>query len=192
MENSETVDRTIRNHRHQMWPAVVVFVVFCFSCLMIAGLLLRWLHPNWVRVVFAGSIIFGLPLLGIVLRRLPHSVARVKLGALLQTFPGGLAHPPSMISDISFGPDPAEDYAESPLPVRMCQATIALLNGRRFQLIVSAGDAIRLHEWATKKGITVSDSDGYSSRADVGLPAPVPSDPSARQDVADEGHRSPI
>jgi hypothetical protein len=161
--NSQTVDVTIRNHRYHFRPAAVVFAVLGVVCLAGAGFLLSWVHRDVVPLVLVASIVLYSGLVSFACRRLPHAVRRIKLGAFLQTFPGGLSHPPSMISDIAFGPDPGEDYAESPLPVRFCQARIAVRNGWRFHLIVSAGDAARLCEWATEKGITVSDSDGYSS-----------------------------
>jgi hypothetical protein len=162
--NSETVDRTIRNHRYHGWPAAVVFAIVGVLCLPMAVAMLSWLPKEAAPLVLVGTIILYALMASLMVRRLPHPVSRVKLGAFLQTFPGGLAHPPSMISDIAFGPDPAEDYAESPLPVRMCQARIIMRDGRRFQLIVSAGDAARLREWATEMGVAVKDPHGHSTR----------------------------
>jgi uncharacterized membrane protein YfcA len=162
--NRETVDRTIRNHRYHFWPPAVVFAIVGVICLTVAVALLSWLPQEVAPVVLVGAIILYALLASLTVRRLPHPVSRVKLGAFLQTFPGGLAHPPSMISDITFGPDPAEDYVETPLPVRMCQARISMRNGWRFQLIVSNGDAARLREWATEMGVAVEDAHGHSAR----------------------------
>ena len=165
--NRETVDRTIRNHRYHFWPPAIVFAIVGVICLTVAVVLGGWLPRDLRALAIVGTIIIFAATTSFALRRLPHPVARIKLGAFLQTFPGGLAHPPSMISDLSFGPDPAEDYVETPLPVRMCQARIIMRDGRRFQLIVSAGDAARLREWATHMGVAVEDVHGHSAR-DVG------------------------
>ena len=163
MAKPETVDRTIRNHRYQAWPAMPAFIVLGLICLAGGLPLVLWLSHDLAMPVMVGTVIAWVGAASVVLPRLPHSVSRVKLGVLLQTYPGGTSLRPSLITEVAFGPDPAEDYAEGSMPVRMCEARISVRGRSQFQLIVSAGDAVRLREWATEKGITVTDSDGYST-----------------------------
>ena len=116
----------------------------------------------WALIAAIGVIAFAVSG-GVAQQWIPHPVSRVNLGLLLETWPGGMRYRPSTVTQIAFGPDPAEDYVESGLPVRLCQATFALRDGWKFPLVVTAEDAARLREWAIEKGIVVSDPDGYAN-----------------------------
>jgi hypothetical protein len=102
--------------------------------------------------------------LGYWARRIPYPVERIKLYEVLEAQPGNVFYHPSTIALVAFGPDPAEDYAESLLPVLLCQVRISMCNGLQLPMIVSAGDAARIREWAVNREIAVSDPDCYSSR----------------------------
>jgi hypothetical protein len=130
---------------------------------IIAGLLLRWVLDLSGHVVIIGAIIAFAVSGGVAQQWISHPVSRVNLGLLLETWPGGMRYRPSTVTQIAFGPDPSEDYAESSVPVRMCQATIRIRDGWKFPLIVTADDAARLREWATEKSIVVMDPVGYAT-----------------------------
>jgi hypothetical protein len=81
----------------------------------------------------------------------------------MEVLPGLRRYPAKDIREVSFGPDPAEDYVEQHLPIRLCEAAIQPKVGRPIRLIVSAGDAARLRGWADGKGIAVRDPEGYAA-----------------------------
>jgi hypothetical protein len=72
--------------------------------------------------------------------------------------------PAAAVVRIRFAPDPAEDYAEPGPEVHFCAAAVGLNSGAELRLILDEGDARRLREWATTKGIPVCECDGYSPR----------------------------
>jgi hypothetical protein len=72
--------------------------------------------------------------------------------------------PVAAVARVRFAPDPAGDYAEPGREVYFCAAAVELNSGREFRLILDEVDVRRLREWATTKGIPVSDCDGYSPR----------------------------
>jgi hypothetical protein len=82
--------------------------------------------------------------------------------------------PSEVVRRVRFAPDPAEDYAESDRPPRLCAAAVELSSGREFNLILDEADAQRLREWAAAKGIPVCDAEGYRPPAvesNAGVPA---------------------
>jgi hypothetical protein len=117
---------------------------------------IRPADPRRVRATIA------LALLGwLAPRRI--SVASLTLGDSV-AFDSRVPVPAGAVRRVGFAPDPAEDYAELDGPVYYCAAAIELDMGREFRLILDESDAGRLREWATGKGISVCDFDGYRLR----------------------------
>jgi hypothetical protein len=159
----ETSDVVIRDRRYRRWPGLVLLVGLGFVWLIVAGLIIFWLPGESGKIVIVGAMLaFGVSG-GIAQHWIPHPVSRVNLGLFLETWPGGMRYRPSNVTQISFGPDPAEDYVESFVPVHMCQAMIHLRDGTKFALVVTADDAGRLRDWAVQKEILVNDPDGYAT-----------------------------
>jgi hypothetical protein len=159
----DTTDVVIRNRRYRVWPGLVLLVGLGFFWLIVAGLVIRWQPELSGHVIIVGTVIAFAVSGGIAQQWIPHPVSRVHLGLFVETWPGGMRYPASSVTQIAFGPDPAEDYAESGLPVRLCQAMFALRDGWRFPLVVTADDAAWLREWALEKAIAVNDPDGYAT-----------------------------
>jgi hypothetical protein len=159
----DTIDVVIRNRRYRIWPGLILLVGLGFVWLIIAALVAMWIPDLSGHVVIVAAVIAFAVSGGVAQQWIPHPVRRVNLGLLLETWPGGMRYRPSAVTQIAFGPDPAEDYAESGLPVRLCQAMFTLRDGWKFPLVVTADDAARLREWAMGKSIVVSDSDGYAT-----------------------------
>jgi hypothetical protein len=163
MHPDDAADWTIRNQRHRGWSHWLWLgawgVVWAGGALVLERLTPREMHwaylLAWV-VPTLGSFI-GLM---VYLERLP--IKRLKLGDQLRAYPTARWEPKD-IRAIHFGPDPDEDYAEAKLPFPLCQVTV---EGRRrkLRLVASAGDAARLREWAERKGVTVDDPQGLSTR----------------------------
>jgi hypothetical protein len=167
---ADTVDRTIRNRRPSHWAGTAVLLTLGLFWLGVCGLLLTKLPPRY-PFAFAAVVV---PLVigsGFVVPWLMtrQTLDRVKLGNHLDALPRGL-YSPRDVERIEFGPDPHEDYIDSPTPVPLCEATIALTCGAPIRLIVGPGDAARLREWAERHGIAVNDPHGYST----GVTAPRP------------------
>jgi len=113
-------------------------------------------NPRRVRVRIALTL-FG----WLAPRRI--SVAALKLGDTVE-FDSRVPVPVRSVTRVVFTPDPAEDYAESEVPVHLCQAFIELESEKRFELLLDETDAARLRDWALAKGITICDCDGYAPR----------------------------
>jgi hypothetical protein len=99
-----------------------------------------------------------------------HTIDQLKLGEVFEVY--FARYPAGVVRQVRFGPDPGEDYYESEPPRQLCEATVEILSGRQFQLIVDEADAQRLREWAVAKGIAICDCDGYRPRADEALVKP--------------------
>lgn len=166
MNPDDAVDRTIRNRRSTLWPVAGLGLLFCGFWLGVCGCVVSLgFGEHYVPVLLAWSVV---TLVGsfafAAVVRVRNPVERIKLGDRLERWPGG-GYAPSDLAHIEFGPDPAEDYHDHPLPFPLCQATITPQMGRPLRLIVSTGDAARLREWAADHGIPVSDPGGYSCPA---------------------------
>src|SRR5262249_15719842 len=142
---------------------MVLLVGLGFFWLIVAGLILRCLLDLSGHVAVRGAIIASAVWGGVANRWIPPPVSRVRLGLFLEPWPGGMRYGPPTVTQIAFGPDPAEDYVESGPPVRLCQATFTLRDGRRFPLVVTADDGARMREWAIEKAIAVNDPDGFAT-----------------------------
>jgi hypothetical protein len=155
----------IRNHRAHRWVNVValgLLVSFSLVAWWAINAPLRVLPPKMVLPVAIGSLVsLFLLLVGLSTCR---PVERLVLSEELLPCPPRLPYQPAQIREVSFGPDPHDDYAESAVPIRLCQAIVTPARGRAFNLIVSVGDAARLSGWAVARGITVHDAGGYSAR----------------------------
>jgi hypothetical protein len=161
----ETADRTIRNQRYHWWPALVFHLGL--AALLITGgyVLVRSANSatwSWIYLAVGLVTYIALTCLGLHVPLL-CPVWRLKLGESLQVFgirPG--SWPPERVQRIEFGHDPAEDYVEGKLPIRMVEVRLAMRYRVRRRLIVSAPDAARLRDWAVSKGIVVNDPGGHS------------------------------
>jgi len=97
-----------------------------------------------IAVIVAGQALFA--------RRLIRSV---KLGDTLSPRPFCPPHRPESIEVIQFGRDPEEDYAESGLPIHLCQVEVRLRPRGRLRLVVTLGDGMRFRDWARRRNIRV-------------------------------------
>jgi hypothetical protein len=165
MHPDDAVDRTIRNQRYGGWSGWLLIVVWgslWIAAFSVAG---WWTDPGQLRnvvfVITAVVMLASFVCLLVVLDR-GQPVRRLKLGDELHVFPVRRLEPAD-IRAIRLASDPDEDYVESKLPVPFCQVTVDPRRGRPIQLVVSAGDAARLREWAERKGIAVIDPEGYST-----------------------------
>jgi hypothetical protein len=167
MASADLVPPTIRNQRAYRWPSVSVVVLVGTFWFVICGLLSKSPSRNWTLfelvVVIAAACITALMFQVFQWLR---PVDRLILNDESLVAPALASYKPADIRQISFGPDPHEDYAEATLPIKLCQAIVTPARGRRLRLIVSAGDAVRLRQWAERRGIAVTDPDGYSTRRD--------------------------
>jgi len=162
--HDDTTDVVIRNRRYRIWPGLVLLVGLAFFWVIVLGLLLRWLLDLSGHVVIIGTIIAFAVSGGVAQRWIPHPVSRVNLGLFVETWPGGMRYPASSVTQIAFGPDPAEDYVESGQPARLCEAKFTLREGWKFPLVVTEDDVARLRDWAIEKAIPLNDPEGYATR----------------------------
>jgi hypothetical protein len=88
-----------------------------------------------------------------------YTVYQFKLGEVFEVY--FARYPAGVVRQVRFGPDPGEDYKEPEPPRQFREATVEILSGRQFQLIVDEADAQRLREWAVARGVAVCDCDGY-------------------------------
>jgi hypothetical protein len=95
-----------------------------------------------------------------------YLVHHLKLGDEVEVDNPVVRYPAREVTQVRFAPDPKEDYAGSEKPILLCQAIVEMGSGRQFRLIVDEADARRLREWASAKGIAVSDCDGYRPRTE--------------------------
>ena len=158
---------TVFNARYRRWLPVAL-------CLALG---LFWLGVNWVTFLrvplqhrdgLIGAVILGFT--GSVaagLRFLPVQVARIELGVVLQTWPDGRRYRPAKVAEVTFGPDPAEDYEDWEPDRRLCRARFSLGGARRLDLAVTLADAARIRAWASARGIVVEDPHGYSARRPI-------------------------
>ena len=155
---------TVVNARYRGWLPVAL-------CLALG---VFWLGVDWVAFQWAPiqhrQGLFGAVFIGFAgsvaatLRCLPVRVARIELGVVLQTWPDGRRYRPGKVAEVTFGPDPAEDYEDWAPGRKLCRARFCLREARRFDMAVALADAARIREWAVARGIVVKDPDGYSTR----------------------------
>jgi hypothetical protein len=155
MFDGDTVDRTIRNHAYHPWPVIVGGLLFFFfwAAACVSG---GWkLSINGLVLLVALLLcFFQLFVFGLLLLKL-RPVERIKLGDDIQVWPGSKRYAPDVIKQISFEPDPKEDYRDLALPIRHREVRIDLRPRGSFRLLVSIGDAQRIREWAVTKGAAV-------------------------------------
>ena len=165
----------IRNQRYHSWAGRLIFVLFATVVLTVVGLALDWLPAELgiLALAASGSLVVLMMMtivftssMGIGQRWISYPVRWVRLGASLETSPMGLRYRPASISQITFGPDPAEDYADSLTSMALCQASLSMREAGSFQLIVSCSDAARLRRWARENSVRVNDPEGYASLVD--------------------------
>lgn len=171
MKHHDTVDRTIRNQRYRGWPLLLWLFLWGLSWMGSAILLERWFSPTrasdylvaaaWLCWVILMLITYIMILVRI--GRLPPK--RIKLGEEMWPVPGARIKPKD-IGGFHFERDPDEDYVETKLPIPVCQLTIEMKKRKR-RMIVTLGDATRVHEWAVQHGVPVYDPEGYASRIHV-------------------------
>ena len=115
---------------------------------MVAACLLEWATAcEWERPVFLATAVPIFFTLLAMLRKLDLTMERLKLGDELRAYPSGRFRPADLVA-IRFAPDADEDHAEDKLPVPWCQVAVESRRERTIRLVVSAGDAARLREWA--------------------------------------------
>ena len=161
----DAVEVIIRNRRPPRWQGLVVLVIISAFVLGACGLFGLDVAPNWgatlaVAAVGAaiGAVIFAL--------FAPTPVSLIKLTDELETRPAGRGFRPTEIVRVEFGPDPAEDYVDLPIPIRLCEVRVVPLLKEPIRLIASVGDATRLRDWAVWKGVRVFDpQDALAGRA---------------------------
>jgi hypothetical protein len=161
----ETADRTIRNQRYHIWPALAFHLGLAAVLITGGYVLVRYANSttwSWIYLAVGLVTYIALTCLGLHVPLLTP-VWRLKLGESLQVFGIGPGiWPPERIERIDFRPDPAEDYVEQKLPVPMVEVRLAMRYRVRRRLIVSGPDAARLREWAVSKVIVVNDPGGHS------------------------------
>src|SRR3954447_26932336 len=119
MQPDDAVAMMIRNHRCLWWHALALRLLWSIALLGICVVALiskRVLPMEFALVVIFASIIGAG---GLWLCTSPF-VTALKLTDTLQPRPTGFEYNPIDIARIDFAPDPAEDYDDSKLPVRLC------------------------------------------------------------------------
>ena len=156
MQFDDANEMTIRNHRYSRWPAIAVTSMLAAFFTGICGLttLDAWLPV--VLLIVAATIASLAGAIGLGLFA-PHIVTGLSLTDVLQPRPGGPGFVPTEILRIDFGPDPGEDYDDSPSPIMMCEVRVRPVHRRTIRLIASVGDGRRLRDWAVRNGIDVLD-----------------------------------
>ena len=159
-----TTDLTIRNQRYHGGPAWA-WIAGWFAVWLSAIAVLEWTTPReWEKRVFLATAIPIFVTFFIMIRYLDlRPVVRLRLGDELRAYPSGRFQPADLVV-IRFTPDTDEDYAEEKLPVPWCQVAVQGRRGRIIRLVASVGDAVRLREWAERKGVRVEDSEGFATR----------------------------
>jgi hypothetical protein len=160
----DTADRTIRNQRYHGWPVWACLGVW--AGLWIPAVLVadKVVPPHRHTLAGAGCCSLMMASFVVTLRHLDaRPVQRIKLGDELRAFPlPGRRHTPADIRTVRFESDDDEDFAEGDLPVPRCRVTIVTRKGRPYRLVASAGDAVRLREWAQGHGVPVVDPHGLA------------------------------
>ena len=156
MHPDDAVEVTIRNHRTRRESGVAVLIllgVFAMGSCGLCTLDLRW---PWLVLWAAGTFtaLFGAAGVGWLAS---PPVETLKLTDVLRPRPGGSVYLPDEIVRIEFGPDPQEDYLDVALPVQLCEVRVLPLQHRPIPLIASIGEAVRLRDWAVRKGVRVID-----------------------------------
>ncbi|MBO0698688.1 MAG: hypothetical protein J2P46_09860 [Zavarzinella sp.] len=165
MHPDDVVDWTIRNQRYRgPWPGWLWIVGWMLFWMGASGAVELWTPSDRRSLVYPSTL--GLMLISFVILMLllegRQSVRRLKLGEDLLAAPVGRLKPMD-IGAIRLAPDRDEDYVESKLPVPLCEVAVEGRRGRPIRLVVSAGDAARLREWAQRNGVAVIDPEGYST-----------------------------
>lgn len=152
----DAVQVIIRNRRRPRWQAWVVLVIISAFVLGACGVFGLDVAPKWGATLAMagvgaaiGAVIFAV--------FAPTPVSLMKLTDVLETRPAGRAFRPTEIVRVEFGPDPAEDYVDLPIPIRLCEVRVVPLLREPIRLIASVGDATRLRDWAVRKGVRVFD-----------------------------------
>jgi hypothetical protein len=167
--STDTIDRTIRNLRYHAWPPFAIVAGLVVVLGFAAFILERNTTTSRGFLVYAAICLAAS--LSVLCLELWFSVLgpvrRLKLGENLLISPRIGKYPPAQVERIDFGSDPAEDYVDQSLPIRMIEVSLTLQPRVRGRLIVSATDAARLREWAVSKGIVVNDPGGDSMTRSV-------------------------
>ena len=176
MNPDDTVDRTINNRRYEPWAARALWGTLPLILLGVVVALTANVATTWKIVtvsVAVGAIPVWVYFLVRVGKRRP--VSRIKLGDEIAVFPSGGLVPLDRVQDISFAPDPDEDYHDSAMPFALCEVRLVLRPGGDFRLIATVADGRRVRDWAVRWGIAVSDpaavlvasrSDGHTGPID--------------------------
>jgi hypothetical protein len=159
----ETTDRTIRNQRDTGWPASA-WIGLWAGLWVVAGIALASATPRpWGPAVAGVTILLMLgSCLALLIRLDRRPSRRLRLGDELRAYPFGRWQPADILA-IHLAPDPDEDYVEGQMPFPVCLVTVEGKHGRKRRLVASVGDAVRVREWAERKGIAVIDPEGYST-----------------------------
>jgi hypothetical protein len=164
MNPDDVVDRTILNQRYSSWPGLLWLAAWGLFWMAAAAVVETRTPYAWRVAVFPATFLLiiasWVPLIVYIHRR---PVRRLGLGDGLRG--GGRRLEPKDIRAIHLAADPDEDFVETKLPIRVCQVTVEARRGPRIRLVVSAGDAARLRDWAEQRGVAVDDPHGYSTRA---------------------------
>jgi hypothetical protein len=164
MNPDDAVDLSIRNRRPDRLTRWLVGAGLAgvWSVLILAHRagLLDWLPADFGIIV----CIVGIMSCGVLAFLLTLDPARHwKLGEKLVVWPGR-EYTVGDVREITFGPDPAEDYDDAVAPARGCEVRARLRRGE-LRLIASAGDARRVRDWAVRQGIAVTDLAGVLEQA---------------------------
>jgi hypothetical protein len=156
MSRNEAGGLTICNRRRERWPAVVAGLSLVAFWAGVCGLTVIRIPDRFIIVAaaafgvsVAGMIVFGFLLF---VRR---PVDGLTLGDRLVPRPGEFGYSPDQIRRVTFGPDPAEDYVESPVPAAVCSVLVALKAYGSYRLLAAVEEARRLRDWAMARRIEV-------------------------------------
>ena len=114
--------------------------------------------PGVVEVVASSLCLSVLTFVALLLTLDRWPVKKLVLGGDLLAMPT-VCFPTAEIAMIHFEHDPDEDYIEDKSPIRLKRVTIEHRRGRKIRITASAGDSLRLREWAESKGVKVEDPD---------------------------------
>ena len=163
----DAVPVVIRNLKPRRWPTVVMrLCLLCagISCLLAIVATSNGVPHDVVLILAAPAILGVIGSVGFAIALLIRQpVEKIVLGEWLETWPDKKRYPLRDVVQIEFPSGLEDDYAETNLarPSRdVWMALKARFRSRPLRLTISGTDAVRLVEWATRKGIRLVGAEG--------------------------------
>ena len=163
----DAVPVVIRNLKPRRWPTIVMrLCLLCagISCLLAIIATSYGIPHNIVLVLAAPAILGVIGSVGFAIALLIRQpVEKIVLGEWLETWPDKRRYLLRDVVQIKFLSGVEDDYADTNLALPARDVWIVLkarFRSRPMRLTISGTDAVRLVEWATRKGIRLAGAEG--------------------------------